>query len=135
MTERFLWADPLDALRFCMVDDIHVTKIKMDEYTHLIPGVLTRTNKLGNVVPGIAAIATLTTTLTISAKDYTTPPAAETFVQTIATNAYFREKLKRAGGIRLKDRLPPRVDPFDPDRVFIPFTIECSFQEKVVRDD
>lgn len=135
MTERFLWAEPLDALQYCMVEDIQVTKVKIDEYTHLIPGVAARTNKLGNVVPGVAAVATLTTTMTISSKDYATPPAAEQFVQAISTNAYFKEKLKRAGGIRLKDRLPPRVDPFDPEKVFIPFTIECVFQEKVVRDD
>lgn len=135
MTERFLWAEPLDALQFCLVNDIQVTKIRIDENTFLVPGIQARTNKLGNVVPGVAAVATLATTLTISSKDYASPPAAEQFVEAISAHPYFREKLKRPGGIRLKDRLPPRVDPFDPDRVFIPFTIECQFQERVVRDE
>lgn len=135
MTERFLWTGPLEALQAAMVDEIQVTRIKIEENIQTLAGIAARTNNLGNVIPGRAAVSTNSWVMTISANDFANPAAAERFVQSLENHPYFREKLKRTGGIRLKDRLPSRVDPFDPTRTFIPFTIECQFQDRISRDE
>lgn len=73
--------------------------------------------------------------MTITAKDYANPPAAEKFVETISALPYFKKNLREVAPILLKDRLPLQVDPLDPSRKFILFKLECFFADKVSLDE
>lgn len=135
MTNRFLWTGPLNALREVGVDGIQVTKLKLEDVLQYSPGTPKTTNKQGQVTRGNPAKSTNLLTMTLVARDYSNPPAAEQFVQALEKHPYFRSLLKWPGGVRLKERLPARVDPFDPNRTFIPFVIECQFKERDAKDE
>jgi hypothetical protein len=89
------------------------------------------------------ATATERITLTIEARDYSEVPGRriDEFSYAIGTIPYFKERLETAEGqgVRLKDRTPrPELDPQDPlqpNKAFVPFTLECKYQEKVRAND
>lgn len=78
----------------------------------------------------------------ISGRDYGQPPGAaiDQFTRQINNSSYFKQLLKKEGqGFRFTERPPqPRADPNDlvnPDALFVPFTIECSFEERVFTNE
>jgi hypothetical protein len=78
-------------------------------------------------------------TLTIEARDYSEVPGrrVDDFKNAITNLPYFKERLQstEGQGIRLKDRFfHQEFDPQDlvnPTKPFIPFTIECKYEERV----
>jgi hypothetical protein len=85
------------------------------------------------------ATTTERVTLTIEARDYSDVPGrrVDEFSYAIASLPYFRERLQttEGQGIRLKERaIRPEFDPQDPvqpNKPFVPFTIECKYEERV----
>ncbi len=84
------------------------------------------------------ATATEYVTLLIDARDYNDPPGkrVDEFSRAIASLPYFKDRL-HAGegeGIRLKERaIRPELDSQDfllPTKPYIPFAIECQYQDK-----
>jgi hypothetical protein len=77
--------------------------------------------------------------LTFRARDYGTPPGKQVdeFLRAIAQVPYFRDRLHKGEGqaIWLRERsIQPKTDPddpLDPDRPFIPFTVECRYADVV----
>lgn len=81
-------------------------------------------------------------TVQISGRDYGQPPGAaiDQFMRQINNSPYFKEWLKKEGqGVRFTERPPqPRADPNDPinpQAFFVPFTIECSFEERIFTNE
>jgi hypothetical protein len=78
-------------------------------------------------------------TLTIKARDYSTPPGRQVddFFKAIAAQKYFAERLHggQGEGIRLRERaIQPELDQSDSSaqsRPYIPFSIECRCREIV----
>lgn len=123
-TNRFEWAPAFDALKHTVVDDIQVVRIKTDQTVSYIPALKAVTNN-NVVVAAKPAITTEKITVNIQAKDFADPPAAEKFMESIKANPWFQKHLRKNEPIRLKDRLAPQVDPADPTKTFILFTVEC----------
>jgi hypothetical protein len=62
-------------------------------------------------------------------------PAAESYRESLAAYPYFKQHLAPVHPIRLKDRLPPQIDPLNPSNSFVLFTIECGYADRVFSDD
>lgn len=76
--------------------------------------------------------------ITIDARDYSDIPGqrVDEYLRTIASSPYFRERLQKGEGrgVRLKSRgIRPEIDPQEGEhsKPFIPFTIECNYEETV----
>jgi type IV pilus assembly protein PilM len=126
-TNRFLWVLPLDALQFCMVDDIQVIGLQLQQATVQAPG------KPGSPSPGSSAKATSILeqiTLRIRAKNSGPPAAMNKFIETIAAQPYFAGRLRKQNPVELKERQPTTVDPTDPTKTLVLFTIDCHFAER-----
>jgi hypothetical protein len=81
-------------------------------------------------------------TVEISGRDYGQPPGAaiDQFARQINNSSYFKQLLMKEGqGFRFTERPPqPRADPNDPinsEALFVPFTIECSFEERIFTNE
>lgn len=132
---RFLWALPLNALQAAVVDDVTVVRLQLRQTVAFTEAVKPEKDIDGKLFPGKPAFTVEKTFLTITAKDFGQPPAAEKFIQAIAAEPYFRARLRPVNPIILRDRLPRHVDPDDTSRSYIPFTIECVFEERTVVDE
>lgn len=131
-TNRFLWAAPLNELQFAMVRDIQVLRLRLDQQIIRIAATKPRTNENNIVTPGRPAATLEKITMTIQAKDTGEPPASDRFIEAIAANPYFRNSLRKENPVRLLDRGAPQVDPLNPSKTFIMFTIECSYPERAL---
>lgn len=76
--------------------------------------------------------------LTIDARDYSEIPGqrVDEFLRLVAASPYFKDRLQKGEGrgLRLKSRgIRPEVDPQDGEnsKPFIPFTIECNYEESI----
>jgi len=81
------------------------------------------------------------TSLEIMGRDYGVASGAlDDFTRKIASLPYLKERLKAGenSGINTLERPPqPLVDPLEPGdtRPFVPFTIECAFQDRVLSNE
>ncbi len=127
--ERFLWTGPLNAMQFAVVDGVEVVRLQLDQTLTAMPAVKPVTNALERVTPGKPASVVHKVSLLISARDSGEPPAAEKFIEALATQPYFKERLRAEDPVLLRERLPQQLDPLDATNKFIPFSIECVFKE------
>jgi type IV pilus assembly protein PilM len=114
--QRFLWAAPLNALQFATTDGIQFLQLRLQENLAILP------EKTNGVRQGI--------TLTIRAKDASDPPASDQFMDALARDPYFQEALRKENPVTLKERLPPQIDPTNPSKSFVLFTILCAYPER-----
>ena len=54
----------------------------------------------------------------------------EKFIEAISSNEYFKENLRKDKPVLMLERLPKQVDPTNPNKDFVIFTLECYFQER-----
>jgi len=134
-TNRFLWANALNALQFCVVDRVEITRLEIERSLTITPGTKTVTNANNRITIGKPDTGLEKVVLRVQAKDYATPPMADLFIETLASHEYFTANLRPKDSIRLVERSPRQVDPLNPNRTFILFTIECYYNEKQVRGE
>lgn len=85
------------------------------------------------------ASATERITLVIEARDYSEVPGrrVDEFARALAQSPYFKERLMAGEGlgIRMLNReIRPQLDPADPiqpNKPFIPFTLECRYEDRI----
>ncbi len=92
-TNRFLWSAPLDALQFCMVDNIDLTELSVRQtYRTNAPLIDPNTKKILKPAASTEEIG-----LVLKGNDYA--PGSEgnhtRFMEAIAQNPYFREHLRK----------------------------------------
>jgi Tfp pilus assembly PilM family ATPase len=134
VSNRFLWASPLNALQFTIGDNIQLIRLKMQEEIVNQAGAKPGTNS-NKAASGKLGISTGKITLTLQGKHFGEPPAAERFIESIGSFPYFKENLRNTEPIRLVNISPQRVDPTDSSKAFILFTIECRFAERSFQDE
>jgi Tfp pilus assembly PilM family ATPase len=127
--DRFLWTGPLNALQYSVVDGVEVVRLQLDQTLTTMPAIKPVTNALDRVTPGKPASVVHKVSLLISARDSGEPPEAEKFIEALAAQAYFKERLRAEDPVLLRERLPQQLDPVDGTNKFIPFSIECVFKE------
>ncbi|HYT62059.1 MAG TPA: hypothetical protein VEL06_17905 [Haliangiales bacterium] len=127
---RFLWANPLDALQYVIVkvDDIQVLRLKTDQTYFITEGVKPSTNE-GVVSRGRPGTSRERVMLTLEAKDYSRPhPGDQIFKlqEAINSNPYFKTNLQKA---ELTAKSPEMADPAT-GRRYVTFTLDCLYSEK-----
>lgn len=133
-TNRFLWALPLNALQYAMVDNIQVTRLTIQQNIVRLAATKPVTNA-NRVLPGKPATTNEIITMAIQGKNFAGPAAREKFMETIARHPYFASHLRKTDPVLLKERSASQVDPIDPTKSFVLFTIECVFAEKPIHDE
>ncbi|MEW6305705.1 MAG: pilus assembly protein PilM [Verrucomicrobiota bacterium] len=126
VTNRFLWAPTLDALQYTTLSNIQIVHLSIDR------NVVNYDPPRSPGRPTAPGTSTETITLNIQAKDYGENPTIDAFIEAITASPYFKQNLRNLNSVRLKDRSSAQVDPLDPSRTFVLFTIECIFRDRTL---
>lgn len=130
-SNRFLWATPLNALQYVIanVDDVQVLRLNAVQSYAITEAVKPSTNSDGIISRGKPGTSTERVTLTIDAKDYSKRPGDQIYKFQEAINNYpqFKTNLQK---IELTLRSPEQLDPNNPGKRFVTFTLECRYPEK-----
>ena len=129
---RLLWAPALNALQFAVVDNMQVIRLQIAQQysqTKGTPAVTNQTTK--SVTRAIPAETTELTIMTIQAKSSAKPSAAEDFMEALAESPWFKANLRSQSPIRLKENQAAQIDPADPNKISILFTVECYAERKL----
>jgi len=124
-TNRFLWAPALDAFQHTVVDNFQMVRLQINQQvvqTKAVPAV-TNVNKI--ITAGRPAQTLEQTTFRIQAKSFAKPSAAESFMSAIAASPWFKSTLKSDEPMRLIESQAPIIDPANPNKMTIFFTVEC----------
>ena len=136
-TNRFLWANPLNALQFVMVtvDEVQITALKTSQSYTITEPVKPSTNSVGNVSRGKPGTSREKVTVTLDGRDTSKeakdPSKRSTdgvfkLQEAINNYPYFKTNLVKS---QLITRSPDQIDPNNPTRRFSTFTLGCEFPE------
>jgi hypothetical protein len=130
-TNRFLLGNVLDALQKSTVDNVQLTRFKIDQAYAITEATKSSTNEQGAVTQGKPATITERITLTLNAKDTSTVPG-DSIVRlqsTLSRNPFFHTYISsRTNEFRLTTSLTPQSDP--DGRTFVAFTLEAHLPDK-----
>jgi hypothetical protein len=128
-SNRFLWATPLNALQFSIVDDIQIVRLKTEQSYVVNEGIKPSTNAVGIVSRGKPATSREKVAFSIEGRDYSARPGDQIFKlqEAIRSNAFFKANLQKC---ELSGRAvnPPSSAG---ERAYVFFTLDCQFPEKV----
>jgi len=127
-TNRFLWAPVFNALQKSMIDNIQVTKITGSQtYTFENPHDIGS----GPTLQHLGKATVEKDTLSVEAKDL--KPGDQTYAkykENLCSFDFFLKHLQRRDGFVLDGTLGPvTVDPVDPNKQFITFTLVAHFPD------
>lgn len=135
-TNRFLWANVLNALQFTVLDGIEIQKISGRQTFELVDPIPPKTNTVTGstnktIIPGKLGSSRQRIVITLQGRDFSASPGAQVnrYREGIAANAFFATEIKKVEGVALRNRSPVTQDPLDPSRSFVDFTVECQFPE------
>ncbi len=127
-TNRFLWAPVLNALQKTMVDHVQVTGLRGAQFYVKEEGRDVGAGAKKSHIPG-AMIEKVS--LSLEAKDLKPNDQNYTkFKESLCSFDFFAKRLKRRDGFVMAGILGPlTVDPVDPSRQFVTFTLASHFPE------
>lgn len=129
-TNRFLWANVLNALQQTIIEDVQLLEFR-GEQTYRYTEATKPTVVSGKTVPGKPATATEQVVITLRAKD-TGPGEGDNilkYMETLANFPYFQQLLGKTAKFQLVSRDPPQEDP-ETGRTAVRFTLECRLPER-----
>ncbi|HYV27930.1 MAG TPA: hypothetical protein VFA77_10380 [Candidatus Eisenbacteria bacterium] len=128
-SNRFLWATPLNALQYSLVDDVSIVRLKGDQVYTVTEGIKPSTNAAGIESRGKPGRSHEKIALTLEANDYSANPGDQIpkLQETIKAYPYFKTNLQK---VELASRSQKQPDPNRPGKTFVFFTLECQFPEK-----
>jgi hypothetical protein len=128
---RFLNGNLLNALQLTTVDDVQLTRLRVEQLYAIFEGTKTRTNDENVVIQGKPATATERILVSLEGVDSSSNPGDQVnrFKAVLTTNAYFKSMLVKTNAISLKSLSPPQVTPVT-GKPCVMFTLECRFPEK-----
>jgi hypothetical protein len=130
-TNRFLMGNMLDALQNCSVDNVQLTRFKIDQSYVLTEGTKSTTNaETGVVSSGKPASTAEKTSLTVNARDTSAVPgdSISRFQTTLSHNSFFHSILGKSSDFRLTTSLTPQMDA--EGKTFVAFTLEARLPDK-----
>jgi hypothetical protein len=131
-TNRFLIGNLLDALQKSSVDNVQLTRFKIDQSYAMVEATKSSTNvDSGAVIAGKPATATERTTILLTAKDTSGVPGDSIgrFQAALSHNPFFHSLIvNRTNDFRLITSLTPQSDP--DGRIFVAFTLEARLPDK-----
>jgi hypothetical protein len=131
-TNRFLIGDVLEALQKSSINNVQLTRVKIDQSYAAVEATKSSTNAdTGALVPGKPAMVTERTALILNARD-TSPVPGDSIVRfqsTLSHNPFFHSLiLNRTNDFRLTTSLTPQADP--EGKTFVAFTLEARLPDK-----
>lgn len=131
-SNRFLLASPLNALQHAIVkvEDVQVTRLRLDQNFVLTPGTKAVTNSNKKVTAAKPAYVTDKRLLLIEARDFSQPQGSQVsaFKSALYSTPYFQQQLGSLDDIRMTG-LARQTDPNEANRVYVTFTLECRFPD------
>jgi hypothetical protein len=131
-TNRFLIGDALDAFQKSTVDNVQLTRLKIDQSYQVTEASKPTTNaETGAVSPARPASAVERIVVTLNAKDSSSVPGDSIghFQAALSRNAFFHPLfVNRTNDFRLTTSLTPQVDV--DGRTFVAFTLESHLPDK-----
>jgi hypothetical protein len=130
-TNRFLNASLLNALQHCVVENVQLTRIKVDQTYDFTPEVKTKPKSGSDrPTPGKPATVTEKMRITLDAKDASQFPGDQVskLREAILTNAYISVLMGKTNEVLLTKLSPPQGVPGEP--AFVSFTLECQLPGK-----
>ena len=128
VTNRVLLSACMNALQECVLDQIQVTRVRVDQSYNVVPAVLSKERGKGKLASSTERIV-----LVIVARDYgrSEDEGSTKFKDRIQAHPWFKQYLAKENPISFKGFTNPTPDKDDPSRVFVSFTMECAFAEQV----
>jgi hypothetical protein len=128
-TNRLLNGTLLNALQQTTVDEVQLTRCKVEQFYALSEAVKAKTNSSGRLVPGKPANVAERVTVTLEARDNGANPGDQVnkYKQAIADFSYFRAVMG-SNEVRLASLSPPQAG--TDSRPFVQFSLECRYPEK-----
>ncbi|MEI9959886.1 MAG: hypothetical protein WDM76_01780 [Limisphaerales bacterium] len=126
---RLLQGTLLNALQQSSVDNVQLTRLKVDQGYLRTEGTPSQTNSNGRIILGRPGVATERVVLLLDAKDFSANPGDQVnkFKNAIANQSYFKSALE-TNGIRFINLSAPQAG-FD-GKSFVLFTLECHFPDQ-----
>jgi hypothetical protein len=127
---RFLNGNLLNALQRTTVEDVQLTRLRVDQLYRTVEGTKTRTNEHNIVVRGKPPTTTEKIVLNLEGVDLS-PGAGDQvnrFKTVLTSNAYFKEMLASTNPINLKSLSPPQAAPVT-GKPCVTFALECRYPE------
>ncbi|HWD93599.1 MAG TPA: hypothetical protein VG938_14755 [Verrucomicrobiae bacterium] len=130
-TNRFLIGNVLDAVQKSTVENVQLTRFKIDQTYFVSEATKSSTNESGTLVNGKPASATERTGLIINARDTSAVPGDSIgrFQSALSHNPFLHSLMtSRTNDFRLTTSLTPQSDP--DGRIFVAFTLEARLPDK-----
>lgn len=129
-TNRFLNGNLLDALQHTTVEDVQLTRLRINQVFHYTEEVKAKTNGVTKV-PGKPASVTEKTLLVLDGTDSSVNPGDQVLrmKDTISQFPYFKANLDRANAVAWKSSSSPQISP-DTGKSVVTFTLECRYPDK-----
>ncbi len=131
-TNRFLLGNLLEAMQKSSVDNVQLTRLKIDQAYIVFEGTKPTTNETGAVTQSKPATTTEKISITINAKDAGPVPgdAISRYQSALSHNPIMRSlSPNRTNDFRLTTSLTPQSDP--DGRTFVTFTLEARLPDKI----
>src|SRR5436190_12240099 len=131
-TNRFLWANTLNAVQHSITDDIQVTHLRGEQtYDITYPENLTNLTSSGQTVTHKPGTSTEHVRLLVDARDFRNQDQQWTkFKESLSNNDFFKRRLKKGDGFVLEGtQSSPMRDPADPVHEYVTFSLVAKLPE------
>ena len=129
-TNRFLQGSLLDALQHATVDNVQLTRLRVDQACILTEGTESQTNG-DRMIAGRPATVKERIIAHLDARDFSANPGDQVnkFKEVIAKQAYFQAMLVKTNGVQLAN--PPSAPQIDAGKPYVMFTLDCRYPEVI----
>jgi len=125
---RFLQGSLLNALQHATVDNVQLTRLRMDQAYFLTEGTDSQTNG-DRVIAGRPATVKERIIVHLDARDFSANPGDQVnkFREAIVKQDYFQRMLDKTNGVHLAN--PPSPPQTDAGKPYVTFTLDCHYLE------
>ncbi|MDR3458129.1 MAG: hypothetical protein P4N60_11825 [Verrucomicrobiae bacterium] len=129
-TTRFLQGNLLDAFQKIYVQNVQITRVRLDQTFLLAAGSPPVTNSFG-VVPGKPGTSIERISLAVDAKDLSANPGDQMnhYKDSLVGQEFFKSQLSQTNGVHLSNVSSPQSQA--DGKPYVMFTLECRFLDKI----
>jgi len=131
---RFQWAGALNALQHTIVDNVEVVRVQLKQNVVTAPATKATKKPNGALVPGKPATQTEEMVLLITVKNYGGVAAAQRFINSIGSSAYFKLFLQKDLPVRIIERTTEGPDVLEPEKISSLYTLALYFTPRITTE-
>ena len=126
---RFLLGNLLNALQQVHVDNVRLVRLTVGQNILSTPGTPAKTDDNGVKTPARPGAVTEKIVVSLEARDSSANPGDQVnkMKDAVANQPYFKAALNKTNGVQLINLLASELGP--DGKPFVPFTLQCNFQE------